>query len=1272
MNGNCDKTFKDEDINDDTYIDFLKCKENNNIENLKTSEKNDILYPHFNDPNFNEIIFTKKEFNDNKYIENKEDDYREKKLIKISEYHCNNKDFELDPHQLFVKNFLSMNTPYNSLLLYHGLGTGKTCSAITICEEMRKYYDLMGFKKKIIIICSKQLQENFRNQIFNPDKLPENPINGYWKLKTCVGSKLLKEINPTNIRNLSREKVIRYINKIIKTSYGFYGYIEFKNRMYEVIFNGIDGGRKILKSDSPEIINEKIKYNIKLKYSNCTLVIDEIHNLRVEKPRSKMELKIKYKGDDDEIKKQEKIDKESAEYIKKLVTYSKNLKLLLLSATPMFNKNKEIIWLLNILNLNDGRYPLEENDIFKKDGNIHEAGKELLLHKSSGYISYIRGNNPFTFPHKIFPNLSNSTFSLYNKVNNDKWKYPIKQMNNKKIIFNDAEFKLNDAYDLKLIQLSKNQNDVYNNYINHLFETKGEKFSQYEPDIQTLGGTKQILNIVYSSIGDKISYGKNGLKKIMEEKIIDKKKKYNYKDGVDKVFRYENIGNYSSKIKHILDTIKNSQGIVLIYSQYIYAGCIPMALALEEVGFESYSSKNPLIPKRNLLKADLEKSEKWRFKKGKTPKYIMITGKTSLTGSVKRLMNAVVDNKNKNGDMIKVVIISAKGSEGLDFKNIRQVHIMDPWYNFNRIEQIIGRAVRKLSHCNLPYNKRNVEIFLYGSLLQEDDVESCDLYLYRLSKRKSNQIGEINRLLKKNAVDCLLNRNVNFNKESEISQTLSSNFLINPIKIKFNIKDVNGSGECDYMDCNYDCFPKKISEIDKQLIKEDTYNLTHINNNKDIIIKKIKYLFKEKYIYDKKNLIMLISPDKKFSIYEIDNALNYLIKNKEVIFDLIDSEGYLINIRNKYLFQPINIENKNTSYYNRIHKLLNNKKYITVGLKNTQINPERKNKIKDIYKSKKFNVVKENSVSKDKLYEKLYSFTNILSTPQEKGNKDWMDRCSRVIENMIQNDKETFEGDDISRFKNILIILALQREILLLNVKEKIKLLNTYNDYVPNDDNAIIWKKILKNSIAYFFSSIIININGKKYCILNKNSTNLKNFVLKNNKNKLEIVYHDILFLEKTPNEWIPTAKDLNLESKIELKYRERYKTINKYAKTHPQLTFNNLNQIFGFIRSSHRNKEYEFFYTTKKKPKQRNALKSITKRQFIKSIFNKIKDKYEIRESTVKIKGGKKIQITQDELNIEFELTLRYYNFYKKDGKIWFLNPYDDYLLKNYFGIKY
>ena len=110
----------------------------------KEPEANDYLYPTLNDPNFNIKIAEKKEFRDNSY---NGEIYDVKKHSEI----LNNADFELAPHQIFIKNFMSFNTPYNSMLLYQGLGTGKTCSAIGVGEEMRDYLNQMGISKKIII-----------------------------------------------------------------------------------------------------------------------------------------------------------------------------------------------------------------------------------------------------------------------------------------------------------------------------------------------------------------------------------------------------------------------------------------------------------------------------------------------------------------------------------------------------------------------------------------------------------------------------------------------------------------------------------------------------------------------------------------------------------------------------------------------------------------------------------------------------------------------------------------------------------------------------------------------------------------------------------------------------------------------------------------------------------------------------------------------------------------------------------------------------------------
>ena len=127
-------------------------------------DSNSYLYPNLNDPNFIVKIAEKKEFQDTKY-DGTIYDIKERAEILA------NSDFELSPHQAFVRNFLSSQTPYNSLLLFHGLGSGKTCSAIGVCEEYRDYMKSFGIKKRIIIVASPNVQYNFRLQLFDERKL---------------------------------------------------------------------------------------------------------------------------------------------------------------------------------------------------------------------------------------------------------------------------------------------------------------------------------------------------------------------------------------------------------------------------------------------------------------------------------------------------------------------------------------------------------------------------------------------------------------------------------------------------------------------------------------------------------------------------------------------------------------------------------------------------------------------------------------------------------------------------------------------------------------------------------------------------------------------------------------------------------------------------------------------------------------------------------------------------------------------------------------------
>ena len=353
---------------------------------LEQPNANEFLYPNLNDANFNIKIAEKKEFNDTKYDGTIHKNIREYADI------ISKADFELAPHQLFVKNFLSSQTPYNSLLLYHMLGTGKTCSAIGVCEEMRDYMKQMGITKRIMIVASENVQDNFKLQLFDERKL--KLIDGNWTIKGCIGNKLLREINPMNMKGISRDKIITQIKNLINTYYIFLGYGQFANYIIKTIHFEEELKREQMKlpgdknkiqmlSDTKVTLNKRIIRKLKSEFENRLIVIDEVHNIR--------------KTEDNENKK-------VAINLELLVNAVQNIRLLLLSATPMYNSYKEIIWLLNLMNINDRRGKLSITDVFDKNGNFKKNGEELLIRKATGYISFVRGENPYTFPYRVYPN----------------------------------------------------------------------------------------------------------------------------------------------------------------------------------------------------------------------------------------------------------------------------------------------------------------------------------------------------------------------------------------------------------------------------------------------------------------------------------------------------------------------------------------------------------------------------------------------------------------------------------------------------------------------------------------------------------------------------------------------------------------------------------------------------------------------------------------------------------------------------------------------------
>ena len=161
-------------------------------------------------------------------------------------------------------------------------------------------------------------------QLFDERKLRE--IDGLWNIRACTGNKFLKEVNPMNMRGLKKENVAKQIKRLIRDSYSFMGYTEFSNFIQRTI-------EKYKSVEDPKRRKEKQNRALRKEFSNRLIVIDEVHNIRI--------------SDDSPNK---KTAKNLLQLVKSLIICD-----CAFICDAYVNNYKEIVWLINLLNMNDGR-----------------------------------------------------------------------------------------------------------------------------------------------------------------------------------------------------------------------------------------------------------------------------------------------------------------------------------------------------------------------------------------------------------------------------------------------------------------------------------------------------------------------------------------------------------------------------------------------------------------------------------------------------------------------------------------------------------------------------------------------------------------------------------------------------------------------------------------------------------------------------------------------------------------------------------------------------
>lgn len=566
--------------------------------------------------------------------------------------------FEKAMYQHLMQHYLSRRSPYRSLLLFHGLGVGKTCSSITIAESFLQDHSV-GMAPRILVVSPIALKKSYEDQIFSVTRfLDDNPEQ---LRNQCTSDTYVKLIHG----NPPKDVFLRRIQQLIRGRYHFITY----DRLVSYV------------EEHPKV-------------TDMVVIVDEAHNLR-----------------------HQETEKKAADALETLLENGERNRLVLLSATPMYNEPNEILWLLKLLLKNDQRNTsLLPSSLYKKDGRLDRKASKILAQLSQEYISYIRGKNPFTFAARVSPSRSGIP------VAGDAW----------------ARF-IEDGIVLSPLGIKQKDGGVVEE------ETAVKRAGSSPKQLQW-------LNVTYPQN----SHGEKGFDR-MFDRVGDP-----FPVMYRALFKNRlmpspgNLEMVASKLQTVSDFVRKADGIVLIYSQFVWSGVVPMAIVLEHMGFRRYGGTD-MLQHPELIDAPV------KYPGISLPQYCILSGDANVMGSSKiEALRRVINNAdNSIGQRIKVVLITPVAGEGLSFQNVREVHILDPWYHMNRMEQVIGRAIRTCSHQTLPIEKRNVSVFLHA-VVGSKGGDTADIHALKIAARKWQQTKEIETIIRDHAMDCSLQYHLNY------------------------------------------------------------------------------------------------------------------------------------------------------------------------------------------------------------------------------------------------------------------------------------------------------------------------------------------------------------------------------------------------------------------------------------------------------------------------------------------------------------------------------
>jgi superfamily II DNA or RNA helicase len=604
---------------------------------------------------------------------------------------CNSKDLklELTAYQKFISSYLDYKSPFKDILLYHGLGSGKTRTTINVYNILYNYTP--GWN--VFILLKAILEKmNWKDEIekwLQKEDLEDRKGNIYFiHYDSPIAHKQFLEVMSKVDRSKKSLFIIEESQNFIRNVYSNINSREGQRAkvIYDYIIEkkNTDDVRVVLLSGTPAInspfelaltfnlLRPGIFPNDEVSFNKWFVSTGQYKRLR---PEMKNVFQRRIMG---------------------LVSYY-------VGATPDRFASKKVAFI-------DVPMHPYQSDVYKHFEEIEDAMRKKQKNVGSksqeSYRTTTRQACNFVFPH------------LSQRVTGELRPRP-------------KSFKISDKLAEKLQSGSKDTllKDQEKKYIQALqvYITELDEFfqSKHNDDLKNKYTLAEDMKVFQEKYNNNFN------------EFLEKEKK--------KSSLFQEMSKCSNKMLCIIFHIFLSKGPVIVYSNYVLMeGLEVFKVYLKYFGFNYY----------------LDKKTNDYFR------YAEIRGEVS--GEKIDREDAIKKfnlKDNVYGKEIKIILISPAGAEGLNLFSVRQVHIMEPYWNEARIEQMIGRGIRQCSHKYLPIEERHVDVYRYKSV-RKNGKETTDQYIEFVARNKASYIESFLEATKEVAVDCELFKGHNMLNQS--------------------------------------------------------------------------------------------------------------------------------------------------------------------------------------------------------------------------------------------------------------------------------------------------------------------------------------------------------------------------------------------------------------------------------------------------------------------------------------------------------------------------